>query len=204
MATARADPEVPQPPDDLVGGFVGMRLPGPGTIGTMTVGRLQPWFIAVTGFQGGLRVGRLAFLGEGEIDAPANQQQMMMIRGGADVRLSLVRGRTAWAWSRRGNWERRTAYDVFVEGGAGEQWLPAPGMPTVTRPDLELGAGAAIGGSRHTHATRDAEVYLRVRVLVAPSPTDPAVARGAGACTEPSPSGRDLGVFVDFALTYGS
>jgi hypothetical protein len=56
--------------------------------------------------------------------------------------------------------------DIYVEGGAGEQWIQV-GAGAVSRPDLELGAGLDFGPR---HATDHWGIDLGVRMLVARSP----------------------------------
>ncbi len=196
-ATAHADPDV--------GSFAGGTVPPLGSFGTMAVGRAQPWFFTAVDLQGGLRVGPLALIGEGEVDAPVAGDKLVMVRGGADLRLSVLRDRSAWTG--QGAWQRRTARDLFVEAGVGEQSLMATGMTTLSRPDVELGAGVAVGtGGRRQAASRgrDFQVYARLRVLAARSPADPALARCTGSCAASPSRATDLGVFVDIGALIGS
>jgi hypothetical protein len=216
VGTAHADPESDQPPpEDLVGWLAGGRVPPPlGTVGTLAVGTLHPWFMCALGLHGGLRVGRLSLIGEGELDVPFDNSGAVMVRGGADLRLALWRRRGPWSeWSenrrKQTKSQSRSSTDLFVEAGLGEEMISSSSL-SITRPDLEVGGGIGFGsGTRSRDAQGrigrpfDFEFYIRLRMLVARSPTDDQSSARRAMSGSVAPGGRDLGVFVDIGSVYG-
>ncbi len=216
-STARAEPDG-DPADDLVGWLAGGRVPPPlGMVGTLAVGAAHPWFMCALGLHGGVRVGRLSLIGEGELDVPLDDSGIVMVRGGVDLRLALWRNRGPWSpWSASGRShtksQSRSASDVFIEAGVGEEMISSSSL-SITRPDLELGAGVGFGGGGRSRDTKgrigragDFELYLRLRVLVATSPVgDPSQMGDARMISgSAGPTGRDIGVFVDIGSVYGN
>jgi hypothetical protein len=159
--------------------------------------------VASVGAHAHIAFGRLVLVTEGDASFLMSGDGFgNMERVGVGARFQWKRWDSPWH-------DVHSTADSFVEIGAGKQWIDLSGAH-VERRDLAIGVGVEGGqwlkkrrdpeSRRRTHLT----MYARVRVLVAPAPGVPAVARcaGPGACGV-APSGSDLGIVLDLGGAWG-
>jgi hypothetical protein len=153
-------------------------------------------------FDGGLRSGRLALLGEYDYlsHGQSSYDHDNPIRGdlhrlGANLRYSIA------AFGGR---DVPIRGDIWVEGGVGNQLVQWHGGGELSRRDLSFGAGGQMTVRVGKEKPKYVGFYYAFRGLIARDPTPkPGPPMCAGPCDYPTgPSPWDMGAFFNFGVVF--